>query len=99
MTIRKTKGFTLIEIVITLAVLAVLVVGGYSLHLGKTVRVKFEGKRWADDLAQIVRHVTQGLGVSGLVEAELYKLLVYDTGSFFISHRDTEKAPGMFATQ
>lgn len=27
-----------------------------------------------------------------------YKLLVYDKGSFFISHRDTEKAPGMFAT-
>lgn len=29
------------------AVLALLVIGGYSIHLGKTVRVKFEGKRWA----------------------------------------------------
>jgi hypothetical protein len=28
----------------------------------------------------------------------MYKLLVYDQGSFFVSHRDTEKAPGMFAT-
>lgn len=61
-------------------------------------RLRIEGKRWADDLARIVRQVTQGLGVSGLVEAERYKLLVDDTGSFFISHRDTEKAPGMFAT-
>jgi len=26
------------------------------------------------------------------------RFLVYDTGSFFVSHRDTEKAPGMFAT-
>ncbi len=30
--------------------------------------------------------------------AEFYKILVYDEGSFFVSHRDTEKAPGMFAT-
>jgi len=32
------------------------------------------------------------------VEAEFYKLLVYDQGSFFVRHRDTEKLPGMFAT-
>ena len=32
------------------------------------------------------------------MEAEFYKLLVYDEGSFFVSHRDTEKADGMFAT-
>jgi hypothetical protein len=25
-------------------------------------------------------------------------MLVYDKGGFFVSHRDTEKAPGMFAT-
>lgn len=61
-------------------------------------RLDIAGKRWTDDLAQIVRRVTLGLGVSGEVDAELYKLLVYDTGSFFISHRDTEKASGMFAT-
>ena len=30
--------------------------------------------------------------------ADLYKLLVYDPGSFFVNHRDTEKAAGMFAT-
>jgi len=27
-----------------------------------------------------------------------YKLLVYEAGSFFASHRDTEKIPNMFAT-
>ena len=32
------------------------------------------------------------------VAADFYKLLVYDAGSFFVEHRDTEKAPGMFAT-
>ncbi|MBK1722757.1 2OG-Fe(II) oxygenase [Thiocystis violacea] len=61
-------------------------------------RVRLEGRRWADDLAQIIAEVSAGLGVKGQVAAELYKLLVYDTGSFFVSHRDTEKAPGMFAT-
>ncbi|WP_462323110.1 2OG-Fe(II) oxygenase, partial [Halochromatium sp.] len=39
-----------------------------------------------------------GLGAHGEIEAELYKLLIYDAGSFFVSHRDTEKSPGMFAT-
>ncbi|WP_456640524.1 2OG-Fe(II) oxygenase [Bradyrhizobium sp. USDA 10063] len=32
------------------------------------------------------------------VAADFYKLLVYDAGSFFVDHRDTEKVPGMFAT-
>jgi hypothetical protein len=36
--------------------------------------------------------------VTGSVTAALYKLLIYDKGSFFVSHRDTEKVPGMFAT-
>ena len=39
------------------------------------------------------------LGVDGRgVRATLYKLLLYDTGAFFLPHRDTEKEPGMFAT-
>ena len=36
--------------------------------------------------------------MTGPVAAELYKLLVCDEGSFFVSHRDTEKTDGMFAT-
>ena len=61
-------------------------------------QVTLKGKRWPDNLASIVSRCAEGLGVSGEVQAELYKLLVYDAGSFFISHRDTEKIPGMFAT-
>jgi hypothetical protein len=33
-----------------------------------------------------------------MVSAELYKLLVYDRGGFFLVHRDTEKRAGMFGT-
>ena len=61
-------------------------------------QVRIEGKHWSRTLETILARVADGLGVSGPVAAELYKLLVYDQGSFFVSHRDTEKAPGMFAT-
>ncbi len=61
-------------------------------------RVRIEGRHWAQGLEAIVETVRTGLGVTDTVVAELYKLLVYDQGSFFVSHRDTEKAPGMFAT-
>jgi predicted 2-oxoglutarate/Fe(II)-dependent dioxygenase YbiX len=61
-------------------------------------RVRIQGQGWENMLRSIVAKAAQGLGVTVVVEAELYKLLVYDKGSFFVEHRDTEKAPGMFAT-
>jgi predicted 2-oxoglutarate/Fe(II)-dependent dioxygenase YbiX len=61
-------------------------------------RVQLRGKHWAQTLDAVVAQAAQGLGATGTVVAQFYKLLVYDTGSFFVSHRDTEKAPGMFAT-
>jgi len=61
-------------------------------------RVRLGGRHWARTLDRIVAQVSEGLGVSDPVTAEFYKLLVYGPGSFFIGHRDTEKAPGMFAT-
>ncbi|MFM8333317.1 MAG: 2OG-Fe(II) oxygenase [Candidatus Methylumidiphilus sp.] len=61
-------------------------------------KIRIGGKYWEQNLEEIVAWVQEKLGVAGGVYAELYKLLVYDTGSFFVSHRDTEKAAGMFAT-
>ena len=61
-------------------------------------RVRLQGRHWDKTLEALVARVTEGLGVDGLVVAELYKLLVYDEGSFFTTHRDTEKVQGMFAT-
>jgi hypothetical protein len=60
--------------------------------------VRIGGRHWPGTFNTIVARVTEGLGVTGKVEADLYKLLVYDQGSFFVRHRDTEKAKGMFAT-
>jgi 2OG-Fe(II) oxygenase superfamily len=61
-------------------------------------RVRIGGKHWTASLQAILARVGEGLGVSEPIAAELYKLLLYDQGSFFVNHRDTEKAPGMFAT-
>lgn len=61
-------------------------------------QVRITGKAWAQDLASMVARAATGLGVTTAVEAELYKLLVYDNGDFFVSHRDSEKVAGMFAT-
>lgn len=63
-----------------------------------TDQITLKGKHWEEHLNTIVQQCAAGLGVSGSVAAELYKLLVYDVGSFFVSHRDTEKTAGMFAT-
>jgi hypothetical protein len=61
-------------------------------------RVRIGGRHWARTLEAIVSRAAAGLGVDGPVSAEFYKLLLYKPGGFFVGHRDTEKAPGMFAT-
>ena len=61
-------------------------------------RVRIDGKRWQATLDRAVALAAEGLGIDERVSAEFYKLLIYDKGSFFVSHRDTEKEPGMFAT-
>lgn len=61
-------------------------------------RIRIGGRHWQSSLAELVAEAARGLGVGEPVAADFYKLLVYDAGSFFVEHRDTEKAPGMFAT-
>jgi hypothetical protein len=61
-------------------------------------KVQISGRHWDNTLADLVAYVASGLGVTEPVAADFYKLLIYDAGSFFVGHRDTEKVPGMFAT-
>jgi hypothetical protein len=61
-------------------------------------RVRIGGRHWARTLGAILARVVEGLGVDTPIEAAFYKLLLYEEGGFFVEHRDTEKAPGMFAT-
>ncbi|CCV08428.1 conserved hypothetical protein [Mesorhizobium metallidurans STM 2683] len=61
-------------------------------------RTRISGRHWETTLAELVKDAASGLGVEEPVATDFYKLLVYDAGSFFLNHRDTEKTPGMFAT-
>lgn len=61
-------------------------------------RVRIGGRHWEKTLAELSAEASLGLGVNEPVAADFYKLLVYDAGSFFVEHRDTEKVAGMFAT-
>lgn len=53
---------------------------------------------WDDFVGRIVGEVKEALGIDRAVKAHLYKLLIYDEGSFFRAHRDSEKEAGMFGT-
>jgi hypothetical protein len=53
---------------------------------------------WNTFVAGIVDAVKREFGIRPKVVPQLYKLLVYEKGSFFAPHRDSEKVPGMFAT-
>ena len=62
-------------------------------------RIRLGGGAWAETLSKILDAAAAGLGCpKGRLDAQLYKLLIYETGGFFAPHRDTEKAGGMIAT-
>lgn len=49
-------------------------------------------RSWDSVLASVMPQLCRGLGQDpSQVEAELYKLLLYEQGSFFAPHKDTEK--------
>jgi hypothetical protein len=61
-----------------------------SIELTETFRTALDGA---------VDHVAKQLGLErDRLSCELYKLLVYGSGGFFLPHRDSEKCPGMVAT-
>jgi predicted 2-oxoglutarate/Fe(II)-dependent dioxygenase YbiX len=62
-------------------------------------QIEFTNPDWNASLQKGVQSIAKQLGLQGReVKADLYKLLVYKEGSFFVPHRDTEKIPNMFAT-
>ena len=62
-------------------------------------RIHLAGGAWPETFARILASAAKGLGCPvDRLDAQLYKLLVYERGGFFSAHRDTEKADGMIAT-
>ncbi|KAI1332138.1 hypothetical protein F5Y16DRAFT_214404 [Xylariaceae sp. FL0255] len=52
---------------------------------------------WMEFIKIVLNDMSQSLGMTN-VNIELYKLLLYEEGSFFKRHKDSEKAPGMIGT-
>ncbi|KAL7548481.1 hypothetical protein ACHAWF_011759 [Thalassiosira exigua] len=82
---------------------------GSKTMVDKTIRNTFQlapdhfqttNPSWKLELEGLTKDVCENLGVERhlKVEARLYKLLVYEEGSFFKPHRDSEKEEGMFGT-
>jgi len=61
--------------------------------------VQFTNPKWTLLIDSIIGEVQEKLGLElRKLTAHLYKLLVYETGSFFLPHRDGEKLDRMVAT-
>lgn len=55
--------------------------------------------QWQEAMQNAVDQIGKALGLADCtIGFEKYKLLIYEAGSFFSAHRDTEKIPNMFAT-
>ncbi|MGE3806546.1 MAG: 2OG-Fe(II) oxygenase [Gemmataceae bacterium] len=61
-------------------------------------KFSLRNKGWILLVTAIVDALKKEFGITRKVNAELYKLLIYEKGSFFAPHRDSEKTPSMFAT-
>ena len=61
--------------------------------------LSFKNPAWDGFLEAIVGDVQRELGLSSKIRGQLYKLLIYDQGSFFVPHRDTEKEERMFVSK
>ena len=62
-------------------------------------RIRLAGAGWRDTFGRVLAAAADGLGCPvDRLDAQLYKLLIYEPGGFFVPHRDTEKADGMIAT-
>jgi hypothetical protein len=61
--------------------------------------ITFNNSDWYKFIADIIEQIKPGLGIEGhAISANLYKLLIYESGDFFLTHKDSEKEKGMFGT-
>lgn len=62
-------------------------------------KISFHNEDWEKFIQDVLKKVKKGLGIGKKeVSAELYKLLIYEEGDFFLAHKDSEKQKGMFAS-
>ncbi len=62
-------------------------------------QISFANPAWEKLMQGMLDEVKTELGLEkDRIGASLYKLLVYESGDFFLPHKDSEKEPGMFGT-
>jgi hypothetical protein len=62
-------------------------------------QIKFNNPKWQTFLEGILAETKAALGIEGQdIRANLYKMLIYEAGDFFLAHKDSEKEKGMFGT-
>ena len=62
-------------------------------------KIQFENTDWPKFVQATVEKIKPNLGIQDTkIVANLYKLLIYEKGDFFLAHKDSEKEAGMFAT-
>src|SRR3990167_8752818 len=61
-------------------------------------KFQFKNSSWNQSISSLASKEAFNLGVRETVHCIPYKLLLYEEGSFFLPHQDTEKEYGMFAT-
>ena len=55
--------------------------------------------KWPKFIKKRIKHIKEELGLQGQkLRAHLYQLLLYESGGFFLPHKDGEKLDGMVAT-
>lgn len=62
-------------------------------------KISFNNNDWSKFIERIIEQIKPELGIQEhQVTANLYKLLIYEKGDFFLAHKDSEKEKGMFGT-
>jgi hypothetical protein len=62
-------------------------------------KISFNNPAWETFIQQIIGEIKPDLGIEKHeISANLYKLLIYEEGDFFLAHKDSEKEKGMFGT-
>ncbi len=62
-------------------------------------KLRFKGNEWDVFLQSVLISIKPELGIEDFeIETHLYKMLIYEKGDFFLTHRDSEKEKGMFGT-
>jgi hypothetical protein len=63
-------------------------------------KIKIDQPQWKKTLEPMLERIRSDLGLSSgaRLRAELYNLLVYEEGQFFVEHQDSEKEDGMIGT-